>query len=235
MYCPKYTTLVERVEKCKKLGICVKCTSIKHPIGSCPGNQNNLFRQCRFCQSRAHVASLCPKDNFVLGSQRTQQTLNNVCLITDIGDQSKFLLPVLTIQMQAYGGPRVSFNVLLDTGSSRSYIAPCIGKKLGLNLESVPNVQFQVQTFLGSGYKILGENTLEVHFPSGRHLSLPILIDNEFKVNMEVRGLNKAISNFKNLKVPLAAEYGDAYDSVVVNGLIGTDLLQYINFWTILF
>ena len=50
---------------------------------------------------------------------------------------------------------------------------------------------------------------------------------------MEVRGLNKAISNLKNLKIPLVAEYGDTYDSVVVNGLIGMDLLQYINFSTI--
>ena len=30
--------------------------------------------------------------------------------------------------------------------------------------------------------------------------------------------------------MPLAAEYGDSCDSVVVNGLIGTDIIQYINF-----
>ena len=30
--------------------------------------------------------------------------------------------------------------------------------------------------------------------------------------------------------MPLAAEYGDSCDSIVVNGLIGTNILQYINF-----
>ena len=93
-------------------------------------------------------------------------------------------------------------------------------------------MQYEVKTFLGSGHKMLGESTLEVHFPSGRHLPLPILIDSDFKINIEVRGLTNVISNFKFFKVPLAAEYGDAYDSVVVNGLIGTDLLQHINFST---
>ena len=66
-----------------------------------------------------------------------------------------------------------------------------------------------------------------MHFPSGRQLPLPILINKEFNVNMEVRGLTNAINNWKNLKVPLVVEYGDVYYSVVVNGLIGTDLLQY--------
>merc|ERR1711888_448547 len=49
---------------------------------------------------------------------------------------------------------------------------------------------------------------------------------------MEVRGLNKAICNLKNQNIPLAAEYGNAFDNVVINGLIGADLLQYINFKT---
>ena len=97
VYCPKFVTLAERLEKCKKLGICSKCTSIRHPIGSCPGNHNNLLRPCRFCNSREHVASLCPKGNF---SQLAQRTLNNVCLSNDIGDRSNFLLPILTIGMQ---------------------------------------------------------------------------------------------------------------------------------------
>ena len=74
--------------------------------------------------------------------------------------------------MQGYGGPRVRLNVLVDTGSSRSYIDPCICQQLGLKMESVSNVEYEVKTFLGSGHKMLGESTLEVDFPSGRHLPI---------------------------------------------------------------
>ena len=84
--------------------------------------------------------------------------------------------------------------------------------QLQLRSDLISDVEYEVRTFLGSGVKKLGETTLEVHLPSGMHRALPILIDKAFKVDLEVRGFRELVQNLKDLKIPLAAEFGDVCD-----------------------
>ena len=193
LYCPKYNTYKDRVDRCKQIKICIHCTSVYHPIGSCPGLKNELKRGCKYCNSRTHVTCLCPQGRFISFAKRLD---NHVCLSTDVGNKSNYLLPVLSLKMRVHGGPLVRFNVLFDTASSRSYIDPIIAKRLGLKSDSVSEVKYEVRTFLGSGYKSLGEASLEVYLPSQRHLVLPLLIDREFNVSMEIKGLKEFVENF---------------------------------------
>ena len=86
--------------------------------------------------------------------------------------------------------------MLFDSASSRSYIDPYICQQLGLKLECVSDVEYEVRTFLGSGHKTLGETTLEVHLPSGRYIALPILIDKTINSKLEDRGLKESIQKF---------------------------------------
>ena len=232
LYCPQYTTHKDRVDRCNQLKICRHCTSVNHPIGSCPGLNNELRKNCKFCNSKTHVGCLCPQGRFISFAKTARRLQNNVCLNTNVGDKSNYLLPVLSLKMRVHGGPMVRFNVLFDTASSRSYIDPIIAKRLGLKLDSVSDGEYEVNTFLGSGLKTLGEATLEVILPSQRHLVLPLLIDRDFKVAIEVNGLKDCVQNLKNLRFPLAAEYGESCESIVVNGLIGSDIIQYIKFET---
>ena len=53
--------------------------------------------------------------------------------------------------------------------------------------------RYQVRTFLGCGVKPLKEVTLEVHLPTGRYTHMPVLIDDDFKLEMNLRGLNVAL------------------------------------------
>ena len=162
-------------------------------------------------------------------SQRVplKPTINNACLSTDIGHKSNYLLPVCSITMQSREGDRVSFNALFDTGSSRSYIDPKVANQLAISQDMVTHVQYEVRTFLGAGTKELGETTLLVYFPSGNYHALPIFIDDNFCVNLEVRGLRQVATNLRALNTPLGAEFSDSSDKLEINGLIGSDILQY--------
>ena len=227
LHCSNFPTYDIRIKKCNDMRLCNTCTSAKHDFSKCPGLQNKLYRPCKICNSRQHVAAMC--------SQRVplKPTITNACLSTDIGHKSNYLLPVCSITMQSREGDRVSFNALFDTGSSRSYIDPKVANQLAISQDMVTHVQYEVRTFLGAGTKELGETTLLVYFPSGNYHALPIFIDDNFCVNLEVRGLRQVVTNLRALNTPLGAEFSDSSDKLEINGLIGSDILQYINFSTV--
>lgn len=136
----------------------------------------------------------------------------------------------MSITMQGRGGDRITFNALFDTARSRSYINPKVDKLLAIKMDLVSNIQYEVRLFLGSSLKELGETILQVYFPSGKYHALPIFIDDKFVVDLEVHGLRQAISNHGALNIPLGAEYNDSSDRLEINDLLGTDLIQYIDF-----
>ena len=85
---------------------------------------------------------------------------------------------------------------------------------------------------MGAGTKELGKTTLQVYFPSGRYHALPIFIDSNFSVDLEVRGLSRVVSNLRALDTSLSAEFGES-DKLEIDGLLGSDIIQYIEFSTI--
>ena len=106
LYCLRYLTVEQRIDRCVILGNCTHCTSFKHRSEECPGVSNNLFRACRFCKCSEHVGALCPKrTKFV---PKAKVTDSHMCLST--GEQeSRFLLPVLNVGVTVHGGPMVRF------------------------------------------------------------------------------------------------------------------------------
>ena len=62
---------------------------------------------------------------------------------------------------------------------------------------------------------------------------MPVLIDESFNLELNVRGLNVAIKNLNNLNYKLAAEYGENSDRLTLHGLIGSDVLQHLDFKTV--
>ena len=124
LHCPNYLSCEDRIKKCKELKICFHCSSLKHDASACPGLQHRLYRACKFCGSKQHIAALCSKRAAVVPNVIPKPTQNYACLTTNVGQKSNFLLPVLSITMQGRGGEKITFNALFDTASSRSYINP---------------------------------------------------------------------------------------------------------------
>ena len=227
LYCPNYLTCDARIKKCKELKICIHCTSLRHESEHCHGLQNKLWKPCKFCSSKGHTSALCPK-------RVVSKPMNTyACLSTSAGQKSNYLLPVLSITMQGRGGKKITFNALFDTASSRSYINPKVANMLAINQNLVTSAQHEVRTFFGLGIKTLGETTLEVHFPSGIYHALPIFIDDEFNIDLEVRGLDQAVMNLRALNFPLSAEFSGSSDKLEIHGLIGSDIIQYIDFFVV--
>ena len=67
-----------------------------------------------------------------------------------------------------------------------------------------------------------------MNLPSGRYNVVPILVDKDFDLDIKIRNLDVAINNLKNSKVKLAAEFEDASDTISIHGLVGSDILQFI-------
>ena len=107
--------------------------------------------------------------------------------------------------MEGHNDNLIKFNVLLDTASSRSYISEEIKNKLNINSYRLRSVVYDIRTFLSCCVKELKETSVTVYLPSGRHHVMPILIDQDFNITLNVLNLNTAIKNFKHENLKLAA------------------------------
>ena len=58
-------------------------------------------------------------------------------------------------------------------------------------------------------------------------------IDKNFELDLEVRDLKQLILNLKVQNIPLGADYPSNSDKVQIDGLIGSDLIQFIQFSTV--
>ena len=225
LYCTTYDTYEKRKDRCLALGLCLQCTSLKHSTDDCYGKLNKLFNPCRFCKAHNHVGAMCQKRT---SYSPKGSAITRVCLSTEVEDCSNFLLPVFTIVMEGPNGEPIKFNTLLDTCSSRTYISKKIANKLDLDKNKLNRVEYEVKTFLKSENKHFREATVQVNLPSGRYNVVPVLIDDDFDMDLKIRNLNIAISNIKNANLQLAAEYSEFSDTISIDGLVGVDILQYI-------
>ena len=220
--CHNYVSRDQRLARCKELSLCQLCASATHKEDSCLGKQNKLFYYCKVCGSRGHAKSLCP-------DPRAPEN-NYVCLNTGSKQLTNYLLPVISIRMRSGSGSSVRFNALFDTCSSRSYIDASVASRLGINREEVPKIEYEVKTFLGGGAKSLGVVTLIISLPSGREIATPVFIDYSFDVKHEVRGLATVVKNLKAEGVNLVAEFTEHSNVVPIQGIIGQDILDFIEF-----
>ena len=198
---------------------------MKHTTDNCYGKVNKLYYACRFCNSYQHVGAMCQNRPIYVPKGTA---ITKVCLNMGVEDSSNFLLPVFSIVMEGPSGTRVKFNVLLDTGSSRTYISSYIANKLNFNVNKLNKVEYEVKTFLKNENKAFREATVQVNLPSGRYNVVPILVDEDFDLEIKIRNLKTTISSFKSSNLKLAAEFEDASDTVFVHGLVRADIIQFI-------
>ena len=85
-----------------------------------------------------------------------------------------------------------------------------------------------MRTFIGSGVKKLEETSVKVFLPSGHHHVIPVLVDDEFDITLNVINFEAACNNFKSNKIKLAANFEDNSNKIYLQGLIGSDILQFI-------
>ena len=90
----------------------------------------------------------------------------------------------------------------------------------------------KVSTFLGTRKKRLEEVVLGIHVDKDRTFHLPVLVDEDFDINLKIDHFGEVKKNLNNLKYKLAFT-DNGSDQVRIHGLIGVDIIQFMDMKTI--
>ena len=208
LHCNKYASAEARRQRCDELRICRSCSSSRHPPAEC---KKKLDFPCKFCKSREHISALCDKLN---------QVSSNFCVNTSDSGRT-FILPIVNLEIEA-GKTRTNVRCMLDTGSQKSYLAKSVINRLKVDAEL--NTNLTVNTFLDSGPRSFAETSVTVNLNGNRCL-IPMLVSDSFDLKLKIDGLSQCHANISK-----AYKLQDRIrsDEVVMEGLLGVDVLQYI-------
>ena len=237
-YCSQFKTREQRVERCKVLKRCFRCTSNKHLTTTCPGKNGGLNYGCKICGSKGHTGAMCHKDVSTDNSKdksvpdKVASGVTDVCFSSSSYstgmEESPYLLPIISLKLRGHNGQSCNFNFLFDTGSQRSYLSQPALAKLGCKNELTSSVDFEVKTFLGSNKKRLREVNLDVFVGPYKHFGTLMLVDDQFDISFNVKGFGQAVKNLNANGQYLAADFEADNDTISVQGLIGVDVIQFL-------
>ena len=223
--CSTYASAQTRQARCRELNICTLCTSTRHKTKDCLGKRNRLSFKCSLCNSRNHVTPLCDKaeekKNSALSINvcNSSRTLNQPCI-----------LPMVSLSVSK-GRQKHNVNYLLDTGNQRPYFSKGVAEKLKCKKHSFTPRDYEVSTFLGTRKKRLEEVVLGIHVDKDRTFHLPVLVDEDFDINLKIDHFGEVKKNLNNLKYKLAFT-DNGSDQVRIHGLIGVDIIQFMDIKT---
>ena len=60
-----------------------------------------------------------------------------------------------------------------------------------------------------------------------------MFLDFPFKLDLEVRGLKQLVNNLNKLRFNLGADFPSDSDEILIDGLLGMDVLQFVQFATV--
>ena len=209
--CRKYPSHDARMKRCKELGLCMNCSSSKHRRNAC----KTLDFSCSICGSNNHIGALCTK--------YVNKVSTNSCINSSSGASNDNVLPTAIVNICS-GNNKTSLRCLIDTGSQRSYIAQDVLKRLKCHGNAKSD--FLINTFVEKSYKKLSQMSLLFNLEGDKPSTLPFLIDEKFALSFNVRGLKDAHYNIGR-QYNLAEQIKT--DDVLVEGLLGTDAIQYFS------
>ena len=136
-----------------------------------------------------------------------------------------YILPIMVITVSK-GKRKYKLNCLFDTGSQRTYFSGQVMEKLGCYKSFLSPVEYVVKTFLGSKTKKLNQVVVGIEVNKGNSLPLPVLIDDEFDMNLRFVNFKSIKSNLLNLNYKLA--FLHEKNDIRVHGLLGIDVIQFM-------
>lgn len=208
LQCKKYPSYGDRIERCKFLGLCLKCSSQQHIVKNC----KQLDFQCNICKSNDHITALCKNPVNI-----------NLCINANANVGNSFILPIVNIKI--YNGYKnTTVKCLLDSGSQRSYLSSKVYDKLGQNCNFISR-KLTITSFMHTGASEFSEINSSVDLGDGIRRTLPFLVTHDFNLNMTVNGLKQVHQNIS--KYHRLSEHCK-YDSVKLDGLLGVDSLQFM-------
>ena len=119
---------------------------------------------------------------------------------------------------------------LVDTGSQRSYFSGNVLEQIKCREDSLSTIKYDIKTFIGCESRELKETMLEIYLDSKAKTEMPILVDQQMKLEYEVSDLNLALKNISKFFKLADTSYCTNSDNskIKLDGLIGTDLIQFL-------
>ena len=103
-----------------------------------------------------------------------------------------------------------------------------MAKKLKCKKHSFAPGDYEVSTFLGTRKKRLEEVVLGIQVDKDRTFHLPVLVDEDFDINLKIDHFGEVKKNINNLKYKLAFT-DNCSDQVRIHGHIGVDIIQFMD------
>ncbi len=227
--CTQFPNYKSKIARLIELGLCEKCAGPNHKTEQCYGQQNKLRFACKLCGTKEHITSLCPKSNENTKSNNTINTTTNLCLAQRTIDSNN-ILPTMSLYLK-WGNKWQRVRCLLDTGSQRSYASADVVKNL-CNVEDFFTLECDIKTYNGLESKTFKQIALGVEVdPNKRIIPVPILIDENLDIEIEIPGMNYVVNAFEKSKFRLLDSFYNSKvnnEKVKIDMLVGVDIIQYL-------
>ena len=227
--CPTYSEPFERVERLRQLKLCEFCSG-DHLKENCVGRQNGLTFPCTICNSRAHIGAVCPSS-----STGTASSMNNLCIFNNnSSSNTEVILPSVSVIVGCGEKSQTRCKLvrcMVDPGSQSSYISERL--KIHLGLKDLPEVKFNLRTFMGSCEKTYEVAKCYIYVTPKHRVVSEFLVDKQFDIDYKVPGIGMIVDNLVSANFSLADTfYHDCEMSASsIDGfdvLLGSDLIKYL-------
>ena len=138
--------------------------------------------------------------------------------------EQSYILPIVAITVSK-GKRKYKLNCPFDTGSQRTYFSRQVIEKLGYNKSFLTPIEYDVKTFLGSKTKKLNQVVVGIELNKGNSLPLPVLVDDEFDMNLRFNNFKSVKNNLLNLNYKLA--FLHEKKDIRLYSLLGIDVIQF--------
>ena len=237
--CSRYQTPQGRRARCVELGLCAACSGARHNTENCPAKKYGLSKPCSFCKSKSHISSLCTAGAKAADKSKSKLSEESVPGPSVSGNhqtnwsvnsgrsKADYLLPTICLTFRK-GSKSHQVRCLVDLGSQRSYVHSSVLTSLGIPLDSIPQFESSIKTFLGSGTRLVREVSLDVNINGSSFVSSDFLVDDQMDVSFCLQGLQAAMARISYDGHVLADKNYRGINTNEVSGikvLLGTDIL----------
>ena len=165
------------------------------------------FLPYKICKKGNHSWSLCLEKD---------KASSPSLMISSACSNKKLQLPLFMVTRR---GKKYILNCLLDLSSQR-LLNDEVAKKLGIKIDSLSGLQFNMKTFLGEDSRYLKESLISITM-GGNSLPCKALFNRNINLNLPISRLADLIRNFKATEFKLAADFDKVLYMVIrVEGLI---------------
>ena len=245
--CTKYSDTQSKIDQCRALQLCERCSSLKHRSEACPALGRNSGQACFNCKGYDHIGILCPVEarkrkrrdegtgpssqenkRTNRGSNRNAPTIG-LCINTEASGEDN-LLPTISLNTKV-GNKTITTRWLLDMGSQASYGRSSLLQKFKVDKNSLKSSQNKIKTFLGEDTRAVYELPIEMKLCCDYFTPINTYIDEGLDINFKVKGIKVAASNVKKQGYYLADSHllrNQQDETIEVDGLLGTDAIKHI-------